>query len=85
MKTLFLLNIMLHIPKNNDYLQILTNEEAKDFVATNFSEYFKSIREENLRKIANSLYIFLTTSNEVEKYFNQILLIIVYNTVMLRF
>ena len=85
MKTLFLLNIMLHIPKNNDYLQILTNEEAKDFVATNFSEYFKSIREENLRKVANSLYIFLTTSNEVEKYFNQILLIIVYNTVMLRF
>ena len=85
MKTLFLLNIMLHIPKNNDYLEILTNEEAKDFVATNFSEYFKSIREENLRKVANSLYIFLTTSNEVEKYFNQILLIIVYNTVMLRF
>ena len=85
MKTLFLLNIMLHIPKNNDYLEILTNEEAKDFVATNFSEYFKSITEENLRKVANSLYIFLTTSNEVEKYFNQILLIIVYNTVMLRF
>ena len=53
--------------------------------ATNFSEYFKSIREENLRKVANSLYIFLTTSNEVERYFNQILLIIVYITVMLRF
>ena len=30
MKTLFLLNIMLHIPKNNDYLEILTDEEAKD-------------------------------------------------------
>ena len=53
--------------------------------ATNFSEYFKSIREENLRKVANSLYIFLTTSNEAERYFNQILLIIVYITVMLRF
>ena len=41
----------------------------KDFVAINFSEYFKSTREEqNLRKIAKSLYIFLTTSDDVEKY-----------------
>ena len=32
MKTLFLLNIMLHIPKNNDYLEILTNEKANDFL-----------------------------------------------------
>ena len=41
----------------------------KDFVAINFSEYFKSAREEqNLRKIAKSLYIFLTTSDDVEKY-----------------
>ena len=40
-----------------------------DFVAINFSEYFKSIREEqNLRKVAKSLYIFLTTPDEVEKY-----------------
>ena len=48
--------------------QIIDNEE-KDFVAINFSEYFKSTREEqNLRKIAKSLYIFLTTSDDVEKY-----------------
>ena len=47
---------MLHIPKIDDYLEILTDKEVKDFVAKNFSEYFKSIREEqNLR------------NNEVEK------------------
>ena len=40
----------------------------KDFVALNFSEYFKSIRDEqNLRKVAKSLYIFVTTPDEVEK------------------
>ena len=60
---------MLYIPKIDDYLKILTDEEVKDFVAINFSEYFKSIREEqNLRKVAKLLYIFLTTTNEVEKY-----------------
>ena len=36
---------MLYIPKINDYLEILTNEEVKDFVAINFSDYFKSIEE----------------------------------------
>ena len=60
---------MLHIPKIDDYLEILTDEEVKDFVAINFSEYFKSVREEqNLRKVVKSLYIFLTTSDEIEKY-----------------
>ena len=39
-------NIMLYIPKINDYLKILTDEEETDFVATNVSEYFKSTREE---------------------------------------
>ena len=40
----------------------------KDFVAINFSEYFKSIREEkNLRKVAKLLYIFLTTPDKVER------------------
>ena len=44
-------------------------KEVKDFVAINFNEYFKTIREEqNLTKIAKSLYIFLTTPDEVEKY-----------------
>ena len=47
----------------------MTDEEVNDFVAINFSEYFKSIREEqNLRKVAELLYIFLTTTDEVEKY-----------------
>ena len=41
----------------------------KDFLATSFSEYFKSAREEqNLRKFAKSLYNFLTKPYEVEKY-----------------
>ena len=47
----------------------MSDEEVKDFVAINFSEYFKSIKEEqNLRKVAKSLYIFLTTPDKVEKY-----------------
>ena len=32
---------MLHISKIDDYLEILTDEEVKDYVAINFSEYFK--------------------------------------------
>ena len=60
---------MLYIPKIDDYLKILTDKEVKDFAAINFSEYYKSIREEqNLRKVATSLYIFLTISDEVEKH-----------------
>ena len=55
--------------KIDDSLQILADEEVKDFVAINFSEYFKSTRDEqNLRKVDKSLYIFVTTPNEVEKY-----------------
>ena len=47
------INVMLYIPKINDYLEILTDKEVKDFVAINFSEYFKSIREgQNLIKAA---------------------------------
>ena len=53
----------------DDYLEILTDEEVKDFAAMNFSENFQSIREEqNLRKIAKSLYVFLTISDEVERF-----------------
>ena len=68
---------MLYIPKIDDYLKILTDEEVKDFAAINFSKYFKSTtgklhsklsEEQNYRKVARSLYIFLTTSDEVEKY-----------------
>ena len=55
---------MLYIPKIDDYWEILTDEEVKDFVAINFSE---SIREEqNLKKVAKSLDTFLTTPDEVQ-------------------
>ena len=44
---------MLYITKIADYFKILTDEEVKDFIAINFSEYFKYIREEqSLRKVA---------------------------------
>ena len=55
--------MMLFIPKINNYLKMLTDEKVKDFVAINFSEYFKSRREklysklseeQNLRKVAES-------------------------------
>ena len=60
---------MLHIPIIDDYLEMLTDEEVKDFVAINFSEHLKSIREEQIfRKVARSLYIILTTTDQVEKY-----------------
>ena len=66
---------MLYIPQIGNYLEILTNEKVKVFVAINFSKYFKSTREkaysklneeENLRKVAKLLYIFLTTPDEVK-------------------
>ena len=60
---------MLYLLKIDDYLEILTDEEVKDFVAINFRLYFKSVREKpNLRTAAKSLYIFLITPDEVEKY-----------------
>ena len=75
---------MLYIPKIGDYLEILTDEEVKDFLVITFSKYFKSVREEqNLRKVTKSLYIFLTTPEK--NMCNQILLIIVYIIIMLRF
>ena len=36
---------MLYIPKTDDDLNILADDELKDFAAINFSEYFKSTRE----------------------------------------
>ena len=41
-----IVNLMVYIPKTDDYLEMLTNEEVNDFVAINLSEYFKSIREQ---------------------------------------
>ena len=69
---------MFCIPTIDDYLKILTDDEMKDFVVINSGEYFKSTKEklysklsrkQNLRKVVESLYIFATTPNEVEKYF----------------
>ena len=46
-----IINMMFYIPKIDDYLNILTDKEVKDFVAITFSEYCKSTREEqNLTK-----------------------------------
>ena len=68
---------MLYLPNIDDYLKIFTDDEVKDFAAINFSKYFKYTREklysklsedQNLRKLAKSLYIFLTTPDEEEKY-----------------
>ena len=68
---------MLYIPEIDDYLNICTDNEVKDFVVINFGEYFKSSKEklcsklteeQNLRKVAESLYIFLTTPDEIGKY-----------------
>ena len=60
---------MLYIPKIDDYLEILTDKEVEDVKAVSFREYFKSIREEqNLRKVTESLSIFLTAPNVVERY-----------------
>ena len=64
----------MYIPEIDDYLKILTDEEVMDFVAINFSEYFKSKGEkQNLRTLAKSylhlhLLIFLKTLDKVEKY-----------------
>ena len=69
----------------------------KDFVVINFGKHFKFTREkfysklseeENLIKVVKSLYILLTTPDEVENiltWCNQVLLVIIYVTIMLRF
>ena len=47
----------------------MTDEEINGFVAINFTKHFKTIRgEQDLKKFAKSLYIFLKTPDEVEKY-----------------
>ena len=59
----------MYVTKIDEYLEILTVEEVKYFIAINFSEYFKSLREKQiLKKVAKSLYTFLTAPDKVEKY-----------------
>ena len=36
---------MFYISKIGDYLRILTDDEVKDLVAINFSEYFKCTKD----------------------------------------
>ena len=68
---------MLHIPKIDDYLKIFTDAEGKDSAAINFGEYFISTKEklysklneeQNIKKAARMLHIFLAKPDEVEKY-----------------
>ena len=68
---------MLYIPKISDFLKILTDQEVKDFLAITFGEFSKSTREKlysklseekNLWKVAESIYIFPTTPDKLEKY-----------------
>ena len=68
---------MLYVPKTVDYLKILTDHEVKDFLVINFGEYFKFTKRElysklnkkqNIKKVTESLYIFLTIPNAVEKH-----------------
>ena len=59
---------MLYIPKIDEYLEILTDEEVKDFAVINFSESIKE--ERNLRKVDKSFYLFLVTPDEVQSNFS---------------
>ena len=70
---------MLYIYKIDEYLKILIDEKVKDFVAINFSESIKE--KQNLRKVAKWPYSF---QQHLMKY-NQIPLIIIYDTAMLKF
>ena len=62
---------MFCIPKNDDYLKILTDNEVKDFAFIKFSEstreelYPKLSVEQNLGKVTELLYIFVETPDEV--------------------
>ena len=76
-----IINIMLY------YLKILTDEAVKIFIATKFSKYFKSIREDKyIRRDAKLFYFYLATPDEVEKYVQlNPFDVIVYITMMLIF
>ena len=59
---------MWYIPKIDEHLKILADEEVKDFVAVNFSDFIKE--EQNLREAAKSLYFGPTTLDEVQSTFS---------------
>ena len=61
---------MLYIPKIDDCLKMLTDNKLKDIVVINLGECFKSTRKiaELLRKVAELIFIFLATPDEVHEY-----------------
>ena len=68
---------MLYIPKIDDNLKILTDNEFKGSAVINLSWCFKSKweklysklkEEQNLWKVVESLFIFLTAPDELHKY-----------------
>ena len=56
---------MLSVPKIDNYLEILTNEEVKDFAAISFSESIREVVLRKVRKVAKLLYFFLTMHDKV--------------------
>ena len=65
----------MYIPKIEDLLKILTDDEVKYFVVINFDEYSKSLieklysklsKKQSLIEVDESFYIFLATPDEVE-------------------
>ena len=60
---------MMYIQKIDEYLEILADEEVKDFVAINYSESIKE--DQNLREVAKSFYFVLTAPDEVQSTLNQ--------------
>ena len=67
-----IISIMVYISKVGDYSKILTDDEMNDYVVINLGEYLnlweKNIEEQNLKRVIESLYIFLATPVEAEKY-----------------
>ena len=56
---------MLSVPKIDNYLEILTNEEVKHFAAISFSESIREVFLRKVRKVAKLLYFFLTMHDKV--------------------
>ena len=62
-----MISIILYIPKIDDYLNILTDDEVKDFVVISFGECLKSTKEklcsklneeQNLREVILNRFIY---------------------------
>ena len=49
---------MLYIPNIDDYLKILTDAKVNNFVAINFSKYFKTITQDQHFDLLNCFISF---------------------------